>query len=88
MFGWPGWTPLESMRSSTEVNMSDKKMPRYQSPCEKYTYDPDAGDYERNIPQGRLSKTCPRTGAVLNVEPRKSILKKWMTDEQVRLAGA
>ena len=32
--------------------MTDQKLPRYESPCEQYTYDPEVGDYERNIPPG------------------------------------
>ena len=54
---------------NTEVPMPDKQMSRYQSPCEKYTYDPEAGDFERNIPPGTPFEDlpddwcCPECGA-------------------------
>jgi rubredoxin len=49
--------------------MTDQKLPRYESPCEQYTYDPEAGDYERNIPPGTPFEDlpddwcCPECGA-------------------------
>ena len=49
--------------------MSADKMPRYESPCAKYTYDPEVGDYERNIPPGTPFEDlpddwcCPECGA-------------------------
>ncbi len=30
--------------------MTEKKLSRYESPCKKYIYNPEEGDYERNIP--------------------------------------
>ncbi len=30
--------------------MTTQKMSRYESPRAKYTYDPEEGDHERNIP--------------------------------------
>ena len=49
--------------------MTAEKMSRYESPCAKYTYDPEAGDYERNIPPGTPFEDlpedwcCPECGA-------------------------
>ncbi len=42
---------------------------RYESPCEKYVYDPEEGDTEQNIPPGvpfeELPEDwiCPKCGA-------------------------
>jgi len=54
----------------TEVkSMVNKKMSRYESPCTKYVYDPEAGDYARNIPPGTPFEElpddwcCPECGA-------------------------
>ena len=52
--------------------MSDPKKSRFESPCEQYTYDPEAGDYERNIPPGTPFEElpddwcCPEGGAEPN----------------------
>jgi rubredoxin len=49
--------------------MTDPKKSRFESPCEQYTYDPEAGDYERNIPPGTPFEDlpddwcCPECGA-------------------------
>jgi len=39
--------------------MEDKKMSRYESPCAKYIYDPEVGDWERNIPPGTPFEDLP-----------------------------
>ena len=52
--------------------MSDPKKSRFESPCEQYTYDPEAGDYDRNIPPGTPFEElpddwcCPEGGAEPN----------------------
>ena len=57
--------------------MPEKKMTRFQSPCAKYVYDPEAGDFERNIPPGTPFENlpddwcCPKCGA------EKNTLKNW-----------
>ena len=49
--------------------MSDQKPPRFESPCEKFIYDPAEGDHERNIPPGTPFEDlpedwcCPKCGA-------------------------
>jgi rubredoxin len=49
--------------------MPEKNMTRFQSPCAKYVYDPEAGDFERNIPPGTPFENlpddwcCPKCGA-------------------------
>jgi rubredoxin len=49
--------------------MSKKKNSRYESPCTKYTYIPEEGDYERNIPPDTPFEDlpedwcCPKCGA-------------------------
>jgi rubredoxin len=49
--------------------MPEKKMFRFQSPCGKYIYDPEEGDFERNIPPGTPFENlpddwcCPKCGA-------------------------
>ena len=49
--------------------MTDPKKSRFESPCEQYIYDPEAGDYERNIPPGTPfgdlpdDWCCPECGA-------------------------
>jgi len=55
--------------NSLRYTMSTKKTARYESPCTKYTYDPEEGDYERNIPPGTPFEDlpddwcCPECGA-------------------------
>ncbi|MBC8431764.1 MAG: rubredoxin [Desulfobacterales bacterium] len=34
-------------------------MSRYESPCTKYVYNPEEGDYERNIPPGTPFEELP-----------------------------
>ena len=49
--------------------MTTKKTSCYESPCTKYKYDPEVGDYERNIPPGTPFEElpddwcCPKCGA-------------------------
>ena len=49
--------------------MSTKGKSRHESPCTKYIYDPEEGDYERNIPPGTPFEDlpddwcCPECGA-------------------------
>jgi rubredoxin len=49
--------------------MPEKKLSRFQSPCGKYIYDPEAGDFERNIPPAMPFENlpddwcCPKCGA-------------------------
>jgi rubredoxin len=64
--------------------MATKKISRYESPCAKYVYDPEAGDYERNIPRARPLKNCPMIGAAPNAAPRKNFLKSWTTKAHLR----
>jgi rubredoxin len=62
--------------------MADQKKSRYESPCEQYIYDPEAGNYEHNIPPGTPLKTYPKTGVALNAAPKKNTLKSWTTEQQ------
>ena len=39
--------------------MSEEKLSRYESPCEKYVYNPEEGDHERNIPPGTPFEALP-----------------------------
>jgi rubredoxin len=56
-------------KTRSKKTMTDKKLSRYESPCEKYTYNPEEGDYERNIPPGTPFEDlpddwcCPECGA-------------------------
>jgi rubredoxin len=45
--------------TAKEVNMTEEKLPRYESPCTKYVYNPEEGDYERNIPPGTPFEELP-----------------------------
>lgn len=49
--------------------MATENMPRYESPCGKYVYNPEEGDWERNIPPDTPFEElpedwcCPECGA-------------------------
>jgi rubredoxin len=45
--------------TAKEVNMTEEKLSRYESPCTKYVYNPEEGDYERNIPPGTPFEELP-----------------------------
>ena len=62
----PEWNLNRCYRRSM---MGNEKMSSWESPCAKYTYNPEEGDYERNIPPGTPFEElpgdwcCPKCGA-------------------------
>ena len=60
--------------------MSTKETSRYESPCAKFIYNPEEGDYKRNIPPGTPFEDLPDDWCCPESAPKKSSLKSWTTE--------
>ena len=59
--------------------MAEKNMSRFESPCTKYIYDPEASKLERNIPPGTPFEDLPEDWCCPLCGAEKETLRNWTT---------